>query len=107
MNANLMFPSGAMPYTIPAGLILNQAFSPQPINCATMGNVFPQQQLLATMSNLQHFANLNTQNPGICNGSGTNEGYSSPLPDIFWSKLSKSSSYFADEQFEERGNKSI
>ncbi|GKV16198.1 hypothetical protein SLEP1_g26876 [Rubroshorea leprosula] len=83
MNANPMIPSGAMPYNIPAGIMLNPAFSSQPINYATMGNFITQQQFLATMSNFQHLANLNGQNPGVSNVSGTNGGYSSPLPDIF------------------------
>ncbi|GLT66291.1 hypothetical protein SLA2020_386620 [Shorea laevis] len=87
MNANPMFPSGAMQYNIPAGLMLNQAFSHQPLNYAAMGNLFAQQQLLVTMSNLQHLANLNAQNSGISNGSGTNGGYSSPLPDVFQSNF--------------------
>ncbi|GKV27131.1 hypothetical protein SLEP1_g36336 [Rubroshorea leprosula] len=49
MNANPMCPSGDMPYTIPTGLMLNQAFSPQPINYAATGNFVAQQQLLATL----------------------------------------------------------
>ncbi|KAK8479441.1 hypothetical protein V6N13_063232 [Hibiscus sabdariffa] len=85
MNSNTMFPLGTMPYAIPPGLLLNPAFS-QPMNYGAMGNFFAQQQLLATMSNLQHFGNLNAQNAGFNNvSSGSNGG--SPLPDIFQSNF--------------------
>ncbi|GKV27142.1 hypothetical protein SLEP1_g36346 [Rubroshorea leprosula] len=77
------------------------------INYVALGNFFAQQPLLATMSNLQHFANLNAKNPGISNGSETNGGYSSPLPDIFQSNFPNPAPTFSDEQFEERGSKSI
>ncbi|KAK8629081.1 hypothetical protein V6N13_077938 [Hibiscus sabdariffa] len=85
MNSNTMFPLGTMPYAIPPGLLLNPAFS-QPMNYGAMGNFFAQQQLLATMSNLQHFGNLNAQNAGFNNvSSGSNGG--SPLPDVFQSNF--------------------
>ncbi|XVF24934.1 hypothetical protein REPUB_Repub13aG0170400 [Reevesia pubescens] len=86
MNANPMFPLGTMPYAIPPGIMLNPAFSSQPMNYGAMGSFFAQQQLLATMSNLQHFGNLNAQNTGINHvSSGSNGG--SPLPDIFQSNF--------------------
>ncbi|KAK8584815.1 hypothetical protein V6N13_138761 [Hibiscus sabdariffa] len=86
MSTNPVFPLGAMPYAIPPGIMLNPAFSSQPMNYGAMGNFFAQQQLLATMSNLQHFGNLNTQNVGTNHVSnGSNGG--SPLPDIFQSNF--------------------
>ncbi|XVF74540.1 hypothetical protein PTKIN_Ptkin13bG0118200 [Pterospermum kingtungense] len=86
MNANPMFPLGTMPYAIPPGLMLNPAFSSQPMNYGAMGSFFAQQQLLATMSNLQHFGSLNAQHAGINNvSSGSNGG--SPLPDVFQSNF--------------------
>ncbi|XWS18968.1 hypothetical protein CRYUN_Cryun32bG0090600 [Craigia yunnanensis] len=84
MTAYPMFPLGTMPYAIPPGIMLNPAFSSQPMNYSAMGSFVAQQQLLATMSNLQHFGNLNAQNAGINHvSSGSNGG--SPLPDIFQS----------------------
>lgn len=82
MNANAMFPPGVMPYNIPPGFMFNPAFSSQPLNAA-MGNLLAQQQFLATMSNLQHLGNLNTQNAGVSHVGGTNGAYAPPLPDIF------------------------
>ncbi|KAE8655672.1 VHS domain-containing protein [Hibiscus syriacus] len=84
MDSNTMFSLGTMPYAIPPGLMLNPAFS-QPMNYGATGNFFAQQQLLATMSNLQHFGNLNTQNAGFNNVSSGPVG--SPLPDIFLSNF--------------------
>ncbi|TYI40173.1 hypothetical protein ES332_A02G145300v1 [Gossypium tomentosum] len=85
MNSNTTFPLGNMPFAIPPGLMLNPALS-QPMNYGAMGSFFAQQQLLATMSNLQHFGNLNAQNAGFNNVSnGSNGG--SPLPDIFQSNF--------------------
>ncbi|KAA3457239.1 VHS domain-containing protein [Gossypium australe] len=85
MNSNTTFPLGNMPFAIPPGLMLNPALS-QPMNYGAMGSFFAQQQLLATMSNLQHFGNLNAQNAGFNNvSSGSNGG--SPLPDIFQSNF--------------------
>ncbi|KAK5831033.1 hypothetical protein PVK06_014828 [Gossypium arboreum] len=86
MNATPMFPLGTMPYGVPPGITLNPAFSSQPMNYGAMGSFFAQQQLLATMSNLQHFGNLNAPNAGINHvSSGSNGG--SPLPDIFQSNF--------------------
>lgn len=78
MNANFIFPQGAMPYNIPPGFMLNPAFPSQQINYGAMGNVFAQH--LATMSQL---GNLNAQNSGVGIAHGTMGGYSTPLPDIF------------------------
>ncbi|XP_039016333.1 protein MODIFIED TRANSPORT TO THE VACUOLE 1-like isoform X2 [Hibiscus syriacus] len=86
MNANMMFPLGTMPYTVQPGIMMNPAFSSQPMNYGAMGSFFAQQQLVATMSNLQHFGNYNAKNAGINNvSSGSNGG--SPLPDIFQSNF--------------------
>ncbi|XP_022724001.1 VHS domain-containing protein At3g16270 isoform X2 [Durio zibethinus] len=86
MNANPMFPIGTMPYAITPGIMLNPAFSSQPMNYGAMGSFFAQQQFLATMSNSRHFGNLNAQNTGINHvSSGSNGG--SPLPDIFQSNF--------------------
>ncbi|OMO66624.1 hypothetical protein COLO4_30474 [Corchorus olitorius] len=88
MNANPMFPLGTMPYSIPPGIMFNPAFASQPMNYAAMGNFFAQQQLLATMANLQHLGNFNSQNAGMSHvSSGSNGGYSSPIPDIFQSNF--------------------
>ncbi|KAM4100148.1 hypothetical protein ACJW30_05G047400 [Castanea mollissima] len=86
-NANVMFPPGAMPYNISPGLMMNPAFSSQPLNYAAMGSLLAQQQLLATMSNLQHLGNMNTQNAGVSHVGGTNGAYVPPLPDIFQSNF--------------------
>ncbi|KAK8503386.1 hypothetical protein V6N12_034781 [Hibiscus sabdariffa] len=86
MNANMMFPLGTMPYAIPPGIMMNPAFSSQPMNYGAMESFFAQQQLLATMSNLQHFGNYNAKNAGINNVSGGSDG-GSPLPDIFQSNF--------------------
>ncbi|KAL5757832.1 hypothetical protein ACOSP7_020443 [Xanthoceras sorbifolium] len=80
MNANPMFPYGTMPANIPPGVMLNPAFTSQPIN---YGAIFAQQQFLAAMSNFQHLGNMNAQNAGVSQLMGTNGGYSSALPDIF------------------------
>ena len=86
-NANVMFPPGAMPYNISPGLMMNPTFSSQPLNYAAMGNLLAQQQLLATMSNLQHLGNMNTQNAGVSHVGGTNGAYVPALPDIFQSNF--------------------
>lgn len=83
MNANLMFPQGAMPYNIPPGFMFSQAFPSQQINYGAMGNLFAQQ--LATMSNFQHLGNLTAQDAGGVHVAGTTGGYSSAIPDIFQS----------------------
>ncbi|XVE88850.1 hypothetical protein DITRI_Ditri19aG0102100 [Diplodiscus trichospermus] len=84
MNANQMFPLGTTPYAIPPGIMLNPAFSSQPMNYGALGTFFARQQLLATMSNLQHFGNFNSQNAGVTHVSGGSNG-GSHLPDIFQS----------------------
>ncbi|XP_041002079.1 protein MODIFIED TRANSPORT TO THE VACUOLE 1-like [Juglans microcarpa x Juglans regia] len=84
MNPNAVFPPGAMSYHIPPGFMLNPAFSSQPINYAAMGNLFAQQQLLAS---LQHLGNMNAQNAGVSHVGGSNGAYSSPLPDVFQSNF--------------------
>uniref|UniRef100_A0A7N2LH02 Uncharacterized protein n=1 Tax=Quercus lobata TaxID=97700 RepID=A0A7N2LH02_QUELO len=86
-NANVMFPPGAMPYNISPGLMMNPTFSSQPLNYADMGSLLAQRQLLATMSNLQHLGNMNTQNAGVSHVGGTNGAYVPPLPDIFQSNF--------------------
>ncbi|KAB2079044.1 hypothetical protein ES319_A06G204800v1 [Gossypium barbadense] len=86
MNANMMLPLGTMPYAVPPGIMVNPAFSSQPMNYGAMGSFIAQQQLLATMSNLQHLGNCNAKNAGINNvSSGSNGG--APLPDIFQSNF--------------------
>ncbi|KAK1578075.1 hypothetical protein Q3G72_027332 [Acer saccharum] len=80
MNANPGFPYGTMPANIPPGIMINPAFTSQPIN---YGAIFAQQQLLAAMSNFQHLGNMNAQNASVSQVVGTNGGYSSALPDIF------------------------
>lgn len=87
MNANVMFSPGAMPYNISPGLMMNPTFSSQPLNYAAMGSLLAQQQLLATMSNLQHLGNMNTQNAGVSHVGGTNGAYVPALPDIFQSNF--------------------
>ncbi|XP_044497248.1 protein MODIFIED TRANSPORT TO THE VACUOLE 1-like [Mangifera indica] len=83
VTTNPAFPFGAMPYNIPPGMMFNLAIASQPISYGAMGSLFAQQQFLATMSNLQQLGNLNARNAGGSNVTGTNQGYSSPLLDIF------------------------
>ncbi|WCJ40822.1 Protein MODIFIED TRANSPORT TO THE VACUOLE 1 [Euphorbia peplus] len=84
MNANPMFPSGAMPFNMPPGYMLNPAYQMQPINFAAMGGFLTPQQYLATMANFQHLNNMNGQNTGYSNSIGTTgDPNSSALPDIF------------------------
>ncbi|KAF5726867.1 VHS domain-containing protein [Tripterygium wilfordii] len=87
MNANPVFPSGNMQYSIPPGIMLNPSFHSQPINYGGMGNLFAQQQFLAAMSNLQHLGNLNAQNAGVGNLNTAKGEYAPPLPDIFQSNF--------------------
>lgn len=84
MNANPMFPFGAVPYSIPAGMMFNPSITSQPINYSAVGNFFAQQQFLATMSNFQHLGDLNAQNAGVSHVVG-NGG--TALPDIFQSNF--------------------
>lgn len=81
-NMNAAFFPG-MTY-LPSGMMLNPAFSSQPMGYAPTGNFFAQQQLLSAMSNYQQFGNPNLQSSG---GGAGNGGYSSPLPDIFQPNL--------------------
>ncbi|XP_062087544.1 protein MODIFIED TRANSPORT TO THE VACUOLE 1 [Humulus lupulus] len=74
MNANFMFPQGAMPYNIPPGFMFNQAFPSQQINYAAMGNLFAQQLAL------QQLGHLTAQNSGSVQVAGATDG---ALPDIF------------------------
>lgn len=77
MNANPVLPYGAMPYTLPPGLVFNPSFAPQLMNYNGFGTLLGQQQLLATINNFQQLGNLHPDS------AGSNGGYSSPLPDIF------------------------
>ncbi|PIN05445.1 hypothetical protein CDL12_22010 [Handroanthus impetiginosus] len=78
-NANPMFPVGAMAYNFPSGLMFNPAFASQPMNYSAMGNLFAQQQFLATISNFHQQGGLQS-NTSVNAAKG---GSSSPLPDIF------------------------
>ncbi|CAI0423284.1 unnamed protein product [Linum tenue] len=84
MNASTVFPSAAMPYAIPPGMMLNPAFSAHsvPINYGAMGGFLAQQQLLATMSNFQQQSNnLNAAQNATVGASYADGG--TALPDIF------------------------
>ncbi|GFP99656.1 vhs domain-containing protein at3g16270 [Phtheirospermum japonicum] len=81
INAAPMFPSGAMGYNIPPGLMFNPAFASHPMNYGAMGSLFAQQQFLATLSNFQQLGN-HQSNTNI-GAAGSNAGSSSPYPDIF------------------------
>ncbi|KAL6551895.1 hypothetical protein OROGR_008049 [Orobanche gracilis] len=81
VDAAPMFPLGAMCYNHPSALMFNPAFASHPMNYGTMGNLFAQQQFLATLSNFQQLGNLQSN---ISTGTaGSNTGDSSPFPDIF------------------------
>ncbi|KAG9151668.1 hypothetical protein Leryth_001977 [Lithospermum erythrorhizon] len=80
MDANQMFPLGAMAYNMPPGFMMNPAFASQPLNYNAMGNLLAQQSLLATMSNFQQLGNLHL-NVGVDNAAASTGG--SALPDIF------------------------
>ncbi|KAM7254502.1 hypothetical protein ACFE04_003882 [Oxalis oulophora] len=77
-NANQMFPLVGMPYNFSPGMMLNPAFASQPMNYGAMGNLLTQQQLLATMANLQQLGQLNNSQGASGQASGSN-----PLPDVF------------------------
>ncbi|XP_011099638.1 VHS domain-containing protein At3g16270 [Sesamum indicum] len=79
MNANPMFPLGAMGYNFPPGLMFNPGFASHPYGA--MGSLLAQQQLLATISNFQQQGNLQTSTS--FNAAGSNGLNSSPFPDIF------------------------
>lgn len=81
MNANPIFPLGAVTYNFPPGLMFSPAFASQAMNYGAMGSHFAQQQFLATMSNFHQLGNLQS-NTGI-NAAGLKGGNPSPLPDIF------------------------
>eukprot|EP00262_Sarcandra_glabra_P007988 TRINITY_DN21159_c0_g1_i1.p1 TRINITY_DN21159_c0_g1~~TRINITY_DN21159_c0_g1_i1.p1 ORF type:complete len:722 (-),score=146.98 TRINITY_DN21159_c0_g1_i1:341-2506(-) len=86
VKPSTFFPLGPMQYNIPPNLMFNQAFGSQAINYNAMGSFMAQQQLLATMSNFQHFGNLSTQGNtvlGQAAGDVREGGYVAPLPDIF------------------------
>ncbi|CAA2954473.1 VHS domain-containing At3g16270 [Olea europaea subsp. europaea] len=82
VNANPLFPLGAMADNFPPGLMFNPSLVSQPMDNSAMGNLFTQQQFLATMSNFQHLGNLQTS-ASVSNAAGYNGGFSSPFPDIF------------------------
>ncbi|XP_030526259.1 protein MODIFIED TRANSPORT TO THE VACUOLE 1-like [Rhodamnia argentea] len=82
MGGNLMFPSNGMPNNVPPGMLFNMPS--QSLGYSNMANMFvAQQQYLATMSNLQHLGNLNSQNGGIAYVAGDKGSHPSPFPDIF------------------------
>ncbi|XP_075514718.1 protein MODIFIED TRANSPORT TO THE VACUOLE 1 [Primulina tabacum] len=81
MNANPMFPLGAMGYNFPPGLMFNPLLASHPMNYNAMGNLIAQQQFLATMSNFQQQGNLHSNTS--FNAVGSIGGHFSPLPDIF------------------------
>lgn len=77
INANPMFPLGPTAYNLPSGMMFSPPFPSQPINYGAMGNIFAQQQFLASMSNLQQLGNMqHSQNAGVAPST-------SALPDIF------------------------
>ncbi|CAI9763394.1 unnamed protein product [Fraxinus pennsylvanica] len=82
VNANPMFPLDAMAYNFPPGLTFNPSLVSQPMANNSMGNLFAQQQFLATMSNFQQLGNLQPR-AGVSHAAGYNGGFSSPFPDIF------------------------
>ncbi|XP_027344417.1 protein MODIFIED TRANSPORT TO THE VACUOLE 1 [Abrus precatorius] len=84
-NVNPMFPSGHLPYTMQPGIMLNQPYSSKPLNYGSVGNLFAQQQFLATMANFQHFNNVNKKDGGTSATAGPNGR--TPLPDIFQSNF--------------------
>lgn len=65
-----------------SGLVFNPAaFGSQPVNYGAMSSILAQQQFL---NNLQQMGNLQAQNFGAGNASGSQVGgYNSALPDIF------------------------
>ena len=85
VNANAMFPMGAMPFNVPPGMLFNQFYPQQTLNFGAMGGLFAQQQqLMAAMANLQSLGGFNPQSIGSGNAAGTLGGdSSSPFPDVF------------------------
>ncbi|CAN4106414.1 unnamed protein product [Withania somnifera] len=86
-NANPTFPLGAMQYNLPPGYMLNPSFAPQALNYNTTGNVFAQQQLLATLKSYQPLANIHPST-SASHAAESAEGYGSALPDIFNASIS-------------------
>ncbi|CAI9777534.1 unnamed protein product [Fraxinus pennsylvanica] len=82
VNANPVFPLGAMGYNFPAGLMFNPSLVSQPMAYNTMENLFAQQHFLTTMSNFQQLRNLQPS-ASVSHAAGYNGGFSSPIPDIF------------------------
>ncbi|KAK7255427.1 hypothetical protein RIF29_28836 [Crotalaria pallida] len=80
-NVNPIFSTGHMPYNLQSGTMLNQPYSPQPLNYAAMGTLLAQQQFLATMANFQHLSNTNMRDDSVAQSAGT--GGRTALPDIF------------------------
>ncbi|KVI08079.1 VHS domain-containing protein At3g16270-like isoform X1 [Cynara cardunculus var. scolymus] len=84
--ANPMFPMDPMTYNaLSSGLMLNPTpFASQTVNYGAMSSLLAQQQFLSAMSNLQQMGNLQSQNIGASNASGTQVAeHTSALPDIF------------------------
>lgn len=86
-NANPMFPLGAMQYNLPPGFVLNPSFAPQALNYNAMGNIFAQQQLLATLSSCQQLGSVHPST-SPSHAADSAEGYGSALPDIFNASIS-------------------
>jgi len=81
LNVNPVFPTGALPFNMQPGFMLNQPYASQPLNYGAMGTLLAQQQFLATMANFQHLNNINMRDDGVTQMAGPNGR--SPLPDIF------------------------
>ncbi|KAK7381671.1 hypothetical protein VNO80_00217 [Phaseolus coccineus] len=81
LNVNPIFPTGALPFNMQPGFMLNQPYSSQPLNYGAMGTLLAQQQFLATMANFQHLNNINMRDDGVTQMAGPNGR--TPLPDIF------------------------
>ncbi|KAK4706316.1 hypothetical protein R3W88_034125 [Solanum pinnatisectum] len=86
-NANPMFPLGAMQYNLPPGFVLNPSFAPQALNYNAMGNIFAQQQLLATLSSYQQLGSMHPST-SASHAADSAEVYGSALPDIFNASIS-------------------
>lgn len=82
MGGNATFPFNGMPNNVPPGMLFNMPS--QSLGYGNMANMFvAQQQYLATISNLQHLGNLNSQNGGTAYVAGDKGSHPSPYPDIF------------------------
>ncbi|XP_004237556.2 protein MODIFIED TRANSPORT TO THE VACUOLE 1 [Solanum lycopersicum] len=88
VNANPMFPLGSMQYNLPPGFVLNPSFAPQALNYNAMGNIFAQQQLLATLSSYQQLGSMHSST-SASHAADSAEVYGSALPDIFNASISK------------------